>query len=63
MERTRPLRNRSLSEAKRLLIELLVNYEEGSIISADNLLTLYNGILYPRVERLNKQRVKNILTL
>lgn len=49
-----------LSQAKCALVELLLSYEEGDVIKKSNINTIFNGILYPRVKQLNKERVKKM---
>jgi hypothetical protein len=55
-------RDRKPSEAKRLLIELLLNYSEDQPINENSLLTLYTGILYPKGKIVNKERIKMMLS-
>lgn len=56
-------KDRKLSVAKWLLIELLIDFNYDQPISQSTLLTLYVGIIHPRVKNINKQRVKNMLKL
>lgn len=52
-------KERKPSDPKRLLIELLFNY--NSTHMTDNVpIILYNGILVPKVKDVNKQKVKGI---
>lgn len=53
-------RERKPTEPKQLLIELLLAYSEGQCIDDNSLLILYNGLLYPKVKILNKNKVKMI---
>lgn len=53
--------SRKPSEGKRLLIELIVSYEEHREINEDSFVALYNGILYQRVKTLRKQKIRQIL--
>lgn len=56
-------KDRKLSVAKWLLIELLIDFNYDQLISQNTLITLYVGIIHPRVKNINKQRVKNMLKL
>lgn len=53
--------SRKSSKAKRLLVELLLTYSDERLIKSKVFTKLYNGLLYPRVKVVNKQRVKIIL--
>jgi hypothetical protein len=56
-------KDRKLSVAKRLLIELLINFNYDQLISQNTLITLYISIIHPKVKSINKQRVKDMLKL
>lgn len=53
--------HKKLSEAKRTLISLLLNYNDGQSVDAQLLVKVYNGLLYPRVKTINKKRVDAVL--
>lgn len=48
-----------LSQAKRLLIEVVLN--SNNAISTSSLLIVYNGILYPEVKKISKQAINQTL--
>ncbi|KAI9356397.1 hypothetical protein BD770DRAFT_390152 [Pilaira anomala] len=49
---------RGLSISKRLLVELVLTKQLN--LNASILMTLYNGLIYPRVKSINKKRVKKM---
>ncbi|KAG1633289.1 hypothetical protein G6F44_010446 [Rhizopus delemar] len=48
------VKDRKLSVAKRLLIESLIDFNNNQLISQNTLITLYNGIIHPKVKSINK---------
>lgn len=63
IKRIKKTRERKPSESKRLLIELLLRYEENELIKEEFLLILYNGILCPKIKSMNKKKVELMLKL
>ena len=51
-------KDRKPSEAKRLLIELLLTFSDEQLPDGIILTKIYNGLLYPKVKFINKQRVQ-----
>lgn len=49
-----------LSQSKCVLVELLLSYEEEYALKKSDLTLVFNGILYPRIKNINKERVKRM---
>lgn len=58
IKQVKKARDRKPSEAKRLFIDLIINNQLS--ISNINLMTLYNGILYPKVKSINHERIEKM---